>query len=100
MLNVFAEHATQSRMHEVGGGVVAHGGGSTRAIDLRIEQIADFDLTVFNANMVAEHIGQNFGGVVYDEFRAGVAEYARITDLPATLGVERRLIENHDALLP
>ena len=50
--------------------------------------------------MVAEHIGQHFGRVVHDEFRAGVAEYARITDLPATLGVERRLIENHDALLP
>ena len=55
LLHVRAQHLAQRLVHQVGGAVVAHGAGAPLGVDPRVEPVADLDLALDDAAVVAEH---------------------------------------------
>ena len=84
------------------GGVIAHGGGTARAIDAGGDLVADRELTCFDLNVMTEHIGQHFGGVVDLREEGAVVAFAQlpcVADLTARFSVKRCLVEDDEAAL-
>jgi hypothetical protein len=99
LLHMLAEHLAQRLVHQVGGAVVAHGAGAALGVDLGVEAVADLDLALDDASLVAEHRGLDLDRVLDEEARGRVAQLAGVADLAARLGIERRVVEDDDGVV-
>ncbi len=100
---MLAQHFAQGFVHQVGGAVVAHGGGAHGQVDLCSDGIADFEAASRQHAVVTKDVGFDFLGVLNLEFsvklsRCG-ADHPLVTHLPTALGVERRGIEHDHPVL-
>ena len=96
LLHVRAQHFAQCLVHQVRGAVVAHGARAALGIDAGDQLIAEFDLAFDDAAVVAEDAGLDLQRVFDDHARTGIAHFAAVADLTATLGIEGRVIEHDD----
>ena len=90
-----AQHLAQRLVHQVRGAVVAHGLRATLGIDARDELVADFDLPLHDAAVMAEHGRLDLQRVVDDDACTRIAQLAAVADLAAALGIEGRVVEHH-----
>ena len=99
LADVFTQHLAQGGMQQMGGAVVQHRGLAAVAVDARRELVADRDRTGFEpAGMTMEH-GRQLLGVGDREAYRTRAQQAGVAGLAAGLGVERRAVEHHHAML-
>ena len=101
LLHVRAQHIAQRGVQQMRAGVVAHGGAADFVVDHRVHFVANVNGLLGDDAMRAHSlhgIGDafNFGddGVVIF-----AVEPANIADLPARIGVERRVVEHDFAAL-
>ena len=99
MLHVIAQHLAQRLVHQVRGGMIANRPRATFGVDLGVHQIADRNHTLDNPAVMAEHRRLDLDRVLDDQARGAVAQLSGVTDLPTTLGVERRVVEHHDGVV-
>ena len=76
--------------------MVAHGAPAPRHVHVRRHLVAHLEPAGGEHAVVAEHLGLDLLGIGDREGAARRDQLARVTHLPAPLGVERRLIEDHD----
>ena len=76
LLHMVAQHFAQGFVHQVGGGVVAHGGSALGGVHLGRHRIADFQAAGLDGAVVAKHIGLDFLGVAHFKL-AGVRNHQR-----------------------
>ena len=93
LLHMRAQHFAQCLVHQVRRAVVAHGLGALLGVDAGDEAVADLDLALDDAALVAKHRGLDLGRVLDDHARARVAQLAGVADLATALGVEGRVVE-------
>lgn len=98
LLYVVAQYLAQRGMQQVGRGVVERGGLAYRGVDLGLDRAADAQVAPGDHAMVQVRAA-SLGGIAHVEAHASRLEVATVADLAAGLGVERRLVEDHDALL-
>lgn len=98
LLYVVAQYLAQRGMQQVGRGVVERGGLAYRGVDLGLDRAADAQVAPGDHAMVQVRAA-SLGGIAHLEAHASRLEVATVADLAAGLGVERRLVEDHDALL-
>ncbi len=82
--------------------MVPGGARPCMGVDRRDHGVADLDLAGLDLAVMAEDVGLDLLRVVHREkrqARAGARKFAAIADLAAGLRVERRAVENDDALL-
>lgn len=78
--------------------MVERGGLAHRGVDLGLDRAADAQVAPGDHAMVQVRAA-GLGGIAHVETHASRLEVATVADLAAGLGVERRLVENHDTLL-
>ena len=101
LLHVLAQHLAQRGVQQVRAGVVAHGGAADFVVDHGVNFVADVDGLLGDDAMRAHAlhgIGHAFDLGDQRVVIVGV-EPANVADLPAGLGVERRVVEHDLAAL-
>jgi hypothetical protein len=93
-----AQHLAQGRVQQVGGGVVERGGLARGGIDLGADRVADRQCPGVQPAEV--QVGQAVLARVGDhETPAGGVQLTVVADLAAGLGIERRALEHHGAVV-
>src|SRR4051812_23813853 len=95
LLHVRPEHFAQRLVHQVRHRMVAHGALAQRRIDARVDAIADLERAALEGAVMAEDVGLDLLRVVHGESARRPDQLAAVADLPAGLGIERRLVEDH-----
>ena len=95
LLHMGAKHFAQGFVHQVGGGVVAHGCVSNRGIDLRLHLVANGQSALGVSAMVGKHIGFDFLGICHFKSSRATFQHALIADLSAAFCIERGGVQNN-----
>ena len=99
LLHMAAQHFAQGFVHQVGGGVVAHGGGTQAQVHMRLHRIAHLEAARFDFAVVTKHIGTELERVGHMELAACAVQQALVAHLAARLGVKRGRVQHHHARL-
>jgi hypothetical protein len=94
LLGLLAEHVAQRPMQQVRAGVVARCAPASRVVDLGADDVPNLQLAV-ERPQVHDRVTRALR-VGHLQPPVGTDEHPAVTDLPATLGVERGAVE-HDA---
>ncbi|OIQ76323.1 hypothetical protein GALL_420010 [mine drainage metagenome] len=97
LLHMLAQHFAQGLVHQVGGGVVAHGRGARLGVDAGADTIAHRQPAGGQRAVMAEYRGLDFLRVFHRKNAVGSAQFPAVADLAAGFGIERRFIQHHDA---
>ena len=101
LLHMLAQHLAQCGVQQVRAGMVAHGRAADFVVDHGVNFVADVN-RLLGDNAMRAHALHRIGRA-FDLGHEGVVifavEPAHVADLPAGIGVERRLIEHDVAAL-
>jgi hypothetical protein len=96
---MFAEHITQRAVEQVRCRMVAHNGGATPTIDVRVDRIVQHHAATLDHAIMNNHAGHGSLHIFDPDTTARTDQDAGITDLTTAFSIERRAVERDLHLL-
>ena len=100
MFNVIAQNQLERFLKQMSGGVIAHGGFSDHRRHFRRDRFSDFHAALGHFSIMNMTAEASFFAIRHLDFSVIGKDSSDVADLPAAFGIERRLIQKDEHILP